>query len=271
MSGISSVSAAMRILETLGSEPAGLSSGDVQRLTQIEKSVLSRIVSTLEQDGYVRRDPKNELLCLTLKYPGAALRFLENTGLLQASMPVLQYIADRTGELIQLAISEDGPPIYLAKAAGSSRIQALPLIGTQAVPYASTAGKLWLASMDDFDLMAFIRDLEPSALTGATKTDRNDILRDVKVARKAGYALIDAELSEEVSALGVPLSHSASGSFLGALCISVPTYRAVDGALLRHLPLLQEHATALAALIQYHRPLVSGHAADPGKVKQHVE
>src|SRR4249920_2429400 len=98
MSTISSVSAAMRILDTLGGEPAGISSADLARLTDVEKSVLSRIVSTLEQDGYVRRDPKNDLVCLTIKYPGAALRFLENTGLLEAAVPVLQDIADRTGE-----------------------------------------------------------------------------------------------------------------------------------------------------------------------------
>lgn len=272
MSAISSVSAAMKVLETLGSEPAGISSGDMQRLTHIEKSVLSRIVSTLETEGYVRRDPKNDLICLTIRYPAAALQFLEKTELLQVSVPVLQDIADRTGELVQLAISEGGPPIYLAKAAGSNRIQALPLIGTQAVPHASTAGKLWLASMNDFDLMAAIRDLEPSALTGATKTDRAEILKDVRAARKAGYAIIDAELSEDVSALGVPLANSGTGAFLGALCISMPTYRAVKGtSLLQHLPLLQKQAHALAALIQYHRPMPGGVGAQSGKSKQHVD
>lgn len=272
MSAISSVSAAMRVLEALGAEPAGLSSGDVQRLTQIEKSVLSRIVSTLEAEKYVRRDPKNDLICLTIRYPAAALQFLEKTELLQAAAPVLQDIADQTGELVQLAISEGGPPIYLAKAAGRNRIQALPLIGTQAVPHASTAGKLWLASMNDFDLMAALKDLDLSALTGSTKTDRSDILDDIRAAQKAGYSIIDAELSEDVSALGVPLSNSQTGTFLGALCISMPTYRAIQGtSLLQYLPLLQTQARALATLIQYHRSQSDDIRAQSGKSKQHVE
>jgi DNA-binding IclR family transcriptional regulator len=271
MGTISSVSAALRVLETLSSEAAEISSADVQRLSQIEKSVLSRIVTTLEQDGYVRRNPKNDLLSLTIKYPSAALRFLEHTGLLQASVPVLQEIANQTGELVQLAISEGGPPIYLAKAAGRNRIQALPLIGTQAVAYASTAGKLWLASLDDFDLMAFMRNMKLSSMTNFTKTDRTEILKDVKAARKAGYAVINAELSEDVSALGVPLTSSDTGEFLGALCISMPTYRATQGALLRHLPLLQARANAFVAIIQYSRLALSSHVVPSQNSKTPVE
>lgn len=254
---ILSVSSAMHVLEALAEEPAGLSFAELQEVTKVEKSALSRVVGTLEAEGYVRRDPKSELVYLTIRYPASALRFLEKNDILQVCAPVLQEIADKTGELIQLAVSDGDAPIYVAKAAGRNRLQAIPLIGTRAVPHASTAGKLWLASMNDFDLAVAVGQLEISPYTAATKTDRTQILDDVKAARISGYAIIHAELSEDVSALGVPIKTQDTNMFVGALSLSAPTYRAnQQPGLIEHLPLLEQRARSLAGLIRHCSPIV---------------
>lgn len=249
---ISSVTYAMKILEALGDEPEGMSVAGIQKLTGIDKSSVSRILATLEADDYIQRVPNTELFRLNIRFPGIALRFIEKTNLLELCLPVLKEIAEETGELVQLALAgAGGPPIYVAKARSQNRIQALPLIGTQAVPHASTAGKLWLASMPEFDAIATLRNTELKKVSTKTNIDPSRLIKDVRRIRAEGYAIIEGELSEEINAVAVPLRHTRTGRFIGALCLAVPAYRATGEALLGYLPVLNRRAPLLAEVLNY--------------------
>jgi IclR family pca regulon transcriptional regulator len=245
---ISSVAYAMKVIECLSYEAGGMLASELQQRSGVEKSVVSRIITTLQEEGYVRKDPKTELVRLTTRVPAIALRYLEGTGLLEMCQPLLSDLAEVTGELIQLATADTGPPIYVAKAQGKNRIQALPLIGTIAVPHASTAGKLWLASMSDFEAIAFLQEAELTALAPGSKTDPQEVMADVRKVRDQGYALITDELFEGVSAIAVPLN---ADRFVGALCLAMPSYRASGKALRAFLPHLRAKASELATVISF--------------------
>ena len=64
---ISSVAYAMKVIECLSHEAGGMLASELQRRSGVEKSVVSRIITTLQEEGYVRKDPKTELVRLTTR------------------------------------------------------------------------------------------------------------------------------------------------------------------------------------------------------------
>jgi IclR family acetate operon transcriptional repressor len=245
---VAAVGYALKVLEVLGMEGRQIGFGELQSKTGIEKSALSRALTDLHEGGYVRRDDDSELISLSLRLPAVALGFLEKLGMLEMCQPVLAGLADETGELVQLATSDGGVPTYIAKAQGKKRIQALPLIGTAAHPHASAAGKLWLASMSDFEAIAFVQKAQLPQLTSKTKVRPEDVIADVRQIRARGYAIIADEISEGVSGVGVPLQ---TNRFVGALVLASPTYRAPESVLAGFVPALRAKTETLATVIAF--------------------
>src|SRR5579872_5090560 len=121
----SSVSRALAILQFLASQEAGVSASEIATGTETEKSAVSRILATLESEKYIVRGSGN-LYFIGLKLVSMGILQLEITGLFRLCLPVLQKIADASGELVQLAIADAEGLLYIAKADGSDRIRVEP-------------------------------------------------------------------------------------------------------------------------------------------------
>lgn len=222
---IESVTRSMQLLELLSDRPKGITLTMAVTALSMEKSAVSRILATLEKDGYVVRDPDSDIFKITLRFAGMAMRHVERVGIVEACMPALQQLADRTEELVQLAVVSGGRPVYIAKAMGTQRVQALPLIGTSAELHASAAGKLWLASMDEEDALRLALERGLRRITSQTITTINGLKSDLARIRKRGYATVQLELSEDMNAIAFPVNHAQTGELIAAVVLSAPAFR----------------------------------------------
>jgi IclR family acetate operon transcriptional repressor len=247
---ISSVRYAMAVIQALADFPKGLSIAEIVRKTGIDKSVVSRIVVTLCGDDYLQKDSRTDSVRLALRLPALALRFLDRTDLLDQCLPTLKGIADHTGELVQLAVAGSGPPVYVATATGPNRVHALPLTGTEAIPHASTVGKLWLASMSERVARSTLGRARLPSVSAKTLTDPDKVLSEIKGIRRLGYSTIQGELSVEINAIAVPIASEPSGQFIGAVCLGAPAHRSDVKALTAHLGVLQEGARTLSPILR---------------------
>lgn len=235
----------MAVLELLGSAPHGLGASEIVTRLEIEKSVVSRILATLEKDGYVTRDPATDRVRLGLRLVGVAFRFVESLGFYDFCMPELERLAAETGELVQLAVVEHETVAYVAKAEGTQRIRVYSQLGREAALHASTAGKLFLASLPEE------RALGLALRAGLTPLARNtirtvDALRaELARVRAQGYALLDEELFDGGSAVGVPVSARRGGRLVGAIVLAGPTFRLPRERLLDVVPTLRDTAVRL--------------------------
>src|SRR5262245_14223791 len=92
--GISAIGRCMAMLEALSVHSSGLTSSELVTQLDIEKSAVSRILASLEANGYVVRDPKNpDLFRIAIKFAAVSLRFLDTTGLHDLCGPVLRPLA----------------------------------------------------------------------------------------------------------------------------------------------------------------------------------
>jgi IclR family acetate operon transcriptional repressor len=160
----------------------------------------------------------------------------------------LRTAANETGELIQLAIVQNEQMIYVAKAEGKQRIRVLSLVGRAAVLHASTAGKVWLASLPENQALALSLKNGLERFTSRTISSVDELRAELRRVKKNQYATVEEELIEGASAVGVPVWDRLGGRVLGAVVLSGPAYRLPRKRLVTLAPKLAELAKQLTEL-----------------------
>lgn len=101
----------LRVLEVLASSPSGLSVTELATRLEVNRTVVYRLVSTLEQHTLVRRDARGRLhVGLGLVRLASAVHPLVR----DAAVPVLRELAERVGCTAHLTVTEGEEALALA-------------------------------------------------------------------------------------------------------------------------------------------------------------
>lgn len=244
---ISSVSRALAILQFLASRDEGALASEVATATGTEKSAVSRILATLEEEKYVVRNEANQYF-VGLKLVSMGILQLEISGLFRLCLPSLRTVANHSGELVQLAIAESDGLHYVAKAEGKERVRVQPRLGSRAALHATAVGKVWLASLpEELALrLAVTAGFEP--LTKNTITTVTQLREELAQVRRAGFALNHQETFDGVNGIAVPIRGQDESVVVGALLVVAPAFRMDDERAKSFLPLLRTQAEALRGI-----------------------
>ena len=243
---VASVARAMRVLKAFADHPGGIALTRLSAELGYGKASLSKIMSTMEREGFVRRDGAGHF---HLSWHLLALAFghAQRVGISGVCMPVLHSLADETDELVQLAVIEGDHVLFVAKAEGPGHsLRLLPLVGVVAPTHATASGKVWLASLPDARALDVLRRQGLARVTSRTITSRARLLAELRSVRRDGYAITDGELDEGGRAIAAPIVHR--GRVVGAIAVSGPSSRLPLPRLKRLAPRVQRAARELEAL-----------------------
>jgi len=231
-STISAVSRAFQVIEVLADAPAGAQVTEIAERVGIEFSIASRILSTLASEGYVRRDNLSGRYQLTFKLVATISRHIEEAGFPDICMPLLQEMAEKTGELVQLAVLEGTEFWFIAKAEGKHRIRMLSALGRSAPLHASSIGKAFLASLPEEEALALVSARGLPALAPKTITTLSKLQAELRKTRSLGYAVVQDEYVEGGTAVGAVVRRErGGGAVVGAVSIAAPSFRLKSQAL----------------------------------------
>lgn len=234
---VANIERAMGLLEALVRHPSGKTVGELSIQLNHPKSAVSRILATLEAEGYVARDQYSGRFRIALKLLALAYRHAESLGVEDISMPLLRSFADDTGELVQLALVDGEEMRYVVKAEGASRIRTVSLMGTKAVLHASAAGKVWLASLAWQQALRLVLNDGLDALTPHTITTVDSLAQELDGVRRNGYALNICEHTPELNSVAVPVkSQRMKGAVMGAVVLTGPEFRLSKKRLIEFVP-----------------------------------
>src|SRR5437899_10159302 len=113
---VQSLDRALEILRLLGSEPE-MRVTDLARRLEVHKSTVFRLLSTLQEHGLVEQNPTTEKYRLgygLVRLAGAVVAELD---LARASRSVLEELAVRTGETVNLASLQGAQAVNIAQLA----------------------------------------------------------------------------------------------------------------------------------------------------------
>lgn len=179
---------------------------DMARTLDLPIATVYRHMAALERQGLIRRvksgirGPGPDLLALT--DPESFRRLL-----VESARPIVDKTAKRLGLQAQLGILENDMVTYLIKATRSEH-EVLFQENQQLEAYCSGIGKVLLANISEDMLDAYLQAGPFLSITKNTITSKDKFRVELAAARKNGYAFDNAEFTEGLFCVAVPVFDS---------------------------------------------------------------
>jgi IclR family transcriptional regulator, pca regulon regulatory protein len=197
---------------------------EVAEATAINKSSAQRMVFTLEQLGYLRKHPQTRRYQLTPRVMEVGFNYLATNPMIELANPFLSELTNLTKETCCLTEPDGTDMVYVARFASSQFVPVHMPIGSRIPIYCSGSGRAYLSAMAEDDARRIIERSKRVQHTPHTRTDVEEILAELSIARERGYAVNQEELFLGDMVLAAPVLN-ASGQPVGALNIVAPTGR----------------------------------------------
>ena len=236
------VDRALVILASLAEGPASLE--QAANRIGVHKSTALRLLRTLEEHGFVHRQSDYRYR-LGGKLFSLAQLALESIDVRVVAAPHLADLNERCGHTVHLAVYEDGEVTYVDKLESRYPVRMYSRIGKRAPLTASAVGKVLLADLPEARRRELVEDLEFPAYTARSLRLPGELLAELEVVRKQGWAVDRGEYEETVNCVAVPI-RGVDGRVIAACSVSTPTVVAPLAALRRLVPDLLRTAEAVS-------------------------
>jgi DNA-binding IclR family transcriptional regulator len=220
------VDAAAKALELLSAfsfrEPR-LSLADLAARTGIPRATAFRLLSTLEQSGFLVKDHGAYQLGIKCFVLGNIVA--GGLDLRETAHPHLVALRDSTRETTQIAILDHWQVVYLERMISPYPVGMMRSRAGAILPaYCTALGKTLLAYTPEAEVEAWAATQKFPALTPRTITSARRLLKELRVIRERGYAIDEEERERGVRCLAAPIRNHHS-DVVAAVSIAGPIDR----------------------------------------------
>jgi len=248
---IPSVDRTIDLLELLAEETAGLSLADLARRTGFPKSTVFRILATLEARQVVVLDLPTRRYQLGHLLWAIGHRYVERSDVYEKAAPVMQRLAERSGETVFLGKLEDGEVIYMRRIESQRSIAIVKKLGQRVPAHSTATGRAILAFLPAAELDGIIEQHGLSAYTASTVTDAGALRKHLAQVHAQGFAVVNGEYNSELICISAPV-FDHTGHSRASLTLAMPASLAPPPARQRELGLLvRESAFDLSRELGY--------------------
>lgn len=223
---IQSVSHALDVLEEFRGDVDELGVTELSKKLKLHKNNVFRILATLQSRNYIEQDKTNENYRLGVRCLELGQTFIQQRGMLKQAKPILQELAEKTGETSYMSILRGNEVVYLDSVEPTATVRVVSRLGLHMPAHATAAGKALVAFESEEDLRKrFGAELKPYT----TKTFRTfeDLYRDIERVREKGFATDLEEFEEGLRCIAAPV-RDYTRKVIGALSVSGPAHRLTD-------------------------------------------
>lgn len=221
---IESLAKGMQVLRLFDERAVSLRLRDICDHTGIPMPTVFRIVSTLEEDGFLDRNPDGSV------QPGIAVltlgsSALRGSSLVQVSEKPLRELADATGETVNLGTLLGDQVLYLVRLRNADLVTANVQVGSMLPAVYTSMGKLLLSGLSATQLDETLGDhpFDDSAGPNAVTT-RSELDARLAQVRELGYSIQDQELAQGLRSVSVGV-FGRNQSMVAAINIAVSASR----------------------------------------------
>jgi IclR family transcriptional regulator, acetate operon repressor len=204
-----------------------------------------RLAVTLEERGMLQRALGSRKFILGPAM--ASLAFKTVTALINDAKQrsILLALSERISEQVEIAIVRDNQVVFVetVKPVHAAGLQIAT--GTRAPLHCTSSGKIFLSRLTTMALEKLIRSLPLDRYTPATITNDDDLLKELAVVRRRGWATNNEEFNLGVVGCAVPVLGD-KGVFIASLGVSAPIARADLDKVKSFIPLLKTAAQEIS-------------------------
>jgi IclR family acetate operon transcriptional repressor len=219
--GVESVARAFDLLEALAEGEAGLV--ELGRKTGLQPSTTHRLLATLAQLGYVRRNADTRQYALgyrPLALANGVARGSET--LIEQVQPFMRSIHRVSGQTTNLFVLQGSDIVYLDQLVSADAEPMTAECGKALPAHATAAGKAIFAFTEPEAVTAILRSAQLERFTEHTIVGPQRLMREFAAIRERGYAVGCEEYANWVTCIAAPILDHAS-RVVAAFSVSSPT------------------------------------------------
>jgi DNA-binding IclR family transcriptional regulator len=251
-----SVVALRRGLAILDSFSAGhreLGVNEIGRMLGMHKSTVSRLCVTLEDAGYLARDPATEKYRL-----GARIQQLtgsSSTELRAVARDVLAHLVQTAAETVTMVVRDGLDIVTIEVVDGPRMVRMQARVGARTQIHASAGAKAILAWLPPDELDQMIHAWPLTRLTPNTMTTKTELLDELVTVRERGYSIDHEELEIGLRCVGAPV-RDHDGRVVAGIAVSAARHRMGDSDIERIGRAVRDAADAISSRLG--APIVTG-------------
>lgn len=199
--------AANRVLEALQhlADQNELGVVELGGMMGIDKSSAHRLLVALTEHGFAVRVPESRRYRLGAEAARIGYAYVKAHDLRREIVPVLQRLADQTGETATMAVYDRGAALVLERVEGVHRVRTVSEVGLRAPIHAGASCKALLAFLPHTDCEQVIRETGLPKLTPFTITEPDALHTELAEIRRRGYAVSIDEVRLDHMGIGAPV------------------------------------------------------------------
>lgn len=239
---VKSLLRALDVLEALGASGHPLTLNELVARTGLSRTAAYNVAATYEIRGLVRRDVQNRYaLGWGLLELGEQVRSRSVLG--DAARPVVEDLAETTGETVLLGVMDHGSVIYVEKAESRRSVRMVEAPGRRVPLHQAATGLVLLAHAPDSARLRYLAGLSSAEVVG----DR-DLARVLEDIRESGHAVSVQDLDPDLASASAPVG-DPGGEVVAALTVAGPASRLTRDRVDEFVPQLLAAAAGIATTI----------------------
>lgn len=240
---------ALNILELFDERGKELTVTEVSGSLDLNKPSSFRILSNLEDFGYLDKDPKTARYRLGPKLYDLGSLAEPHARIRKVAHPFLEKLNEQCHETVHLAVLHKGQALYVDKLEGKRTIRVITRVGARLPAHCSGVGKVLLSALSEEALGNTLLEKGLSRFTNNTITDLDFLKQELAKCRKRGHATDNEEIEEGLKCVAAPVYEK--GEIVAAISISAHSER-FNKETPRYVSMVKGTAKAISeALSQY--------------------
>jgi IclR family transcriptional regulator, acetate operon repressor len=244
----------LSIIQLLADNAAEMPLGEIAERLELPKSGAHRLLATLVDLGWVKKDPQTSFYGLTMRLAILGQQFYVATGIPDICQPLLDRLARDSREFVRLAVVDSDSLVWVAHAQGATGgLIYQPTSTTATVPlYATATGKAWLATLPSDSAVEIV--LKKGGFENADSHGPNVVrsidalLKELEATARRGYGIAVSEAEPGVTALAVAIRSGNDGPVVGTVSVAGPGVRMTDKRIRELAPTVIDLAPELSSL-----------------------
>jgi len=245
-----SIKRAAQILNTLASQNKELGVSELSRIIGLHKSTVHRMLVTLEDENFVAYNKTLQKYQLGIKLLELGSMAKENIDIKNIAWPIMQEIAQKTEESIDLNILLDDRRVSIEKIESHHDLRRTIQLGKSLPLYCGGSGKAILAFLPSSEIERILQKSNLISL-GPNTIIKPEILKEhLKEIREKGYAISFEERVLGSASIAVPI-FDYLGYAIASLSISGPIVRFTKNKIPLFISLAKEGAKVISKKCGY--------------------
>lgn len=240
---VASVDKALELLELIAEQP-NLGVTEIAERAASSKSQVFRLLHTLEQRGFVRKDTTSRAYTLGYRCMYLGERGMRQTGLVQLAQPLLDELAERSRENVHLVARDGTRSMVIAMRESPQPLRLYAEVGRRGPLHAGGASTVLLAFSPE-DVRDQVLASELRVFTPATVVDPRELRTLLVQIRERGYHISRADLDEGAFSIAAPV-RDHRGEVVAALSIAGPMSRLNEERSSMYLDLVRDYASRIS-------------------------